>query len=279
MSVQAHHAQAYCRRVTISRCMLDYLAESNYLSFGSPMVMAKLFPIPPVISGTALPDVLGTRGVSVCWARSFAVVSSECIRSRCVFARAVSREVIPSPRARRSLYTDLVKRGGDFGQGLQRFLTTKHTAQTWILHFSLRVASQPQMEKDAEDMVHAVDKVVPMGLMPRNMKARFTMDSPGEVVDDFTLVELPDISVGQPKEFASSLGASWPIMQRRNQDHTGMAARVEKVRLGSVKLAKDLSNDLDTFASGAGKIQKSNCFNPKIPGLQSRYTLAGGRDC
>eukprot|EP00978_Attheya_sp_CCMP212_P032722 scaffold129047_cov29-Attheya_sp.AAC.1 len=33
------------------------------------------------------------------------------------------------------------------------------------------------------------------------------------------------------------------------------------------------------MTSGAGKIQKSNCFNPKIPGLQSRYTLAGGRDC
>eukprot|EP00978_Attheya_sp_CCMP212_P030701 scaffold113955_cov28-Attheya_sp.AAC.6 len=36
---------------------------------------------------------------------------------------------------------------------------------------------------------------------------------------------------------------------------------------------------LAPLVSGAGKIQKSNCFNPKIPGLQSRYTLAGGRDC
>eukprot|EP00978_Attheya_sp_CCMP212_P029467 scaffold104804_cov57-Attheya_sp.AAC.3 len=80
------------------------------------------------------------------------------------------------------------------------------------------------------------------------------MDSPGEIVEDeFTLVEVPDISVGQPKEFASSLGVSWPIMQR-NQNQ--MAARVEKVHVSSVKLAKDLSNELDTFDVRFDQVQR-----------------------
>jgi hypothetical protein len=153
-----------------------------------------------------------------------------------------------------SVYTDPVKRGGDFGPGLQRFLSTKRTVQAWTSLFSLPVGSQPQTEEDAEDMmVNRADKVVPVGLTPRKKKARFTMDSPGEVVEDFTLVDVPAISVAQPKEFASSLEASWPIMQK-NQNH--MAARVEKVRLGSAKLAKDLSEDLDTFEVRFDRVQR-----------------------
>eukprot|EP00978_Attheya_sp_CCMP212_P038959 scaffold198227_cov75-Attheya_sp.AAC.6 len=102
-------------------------------------------------------------------------------------------------------------------------------------------------------MIKRGKKVMPVGLTPKKKKARFNLDSPGEVVDDFTLEDVPTISVGQPKEFASSLGTSWPIIQK-NQNQ--MAAKVERVRLGSAKLAKDLSDDLDTFDVRFDRVQR-----------------------
>jgi hypothetical protein len=277
------------------------MSESSYPSFASPM--AKLFSVPLESSGTALPDVPGSRGVSgellgagggfglqdaqadrvgivvLCGSALGAgfcgsFIGSHrkrmCIRADCntgSHSKSTSKAVglfsevggeeqmafICYKSDTSSVYTDPVKRGGDFGPGLQRFLSTKRTVQAWTSLFSLPAGSQPQTDEDAEDIVNRADRVVPVGLTPRTKKARFTMDSPGEIVDDFAIVDVPAISVAQPREFASSLGASWPIMQK-NQSH--MAARVERVRLGSAKLAKDLSEDLDTFEVRFDRVQR-----------------------
>eukprot|EP00978_Attheya_sp_CCMP212_P045225 scaffold338241_cov39-Attheya_sp.AAC.1 len=49
---------------------------------------------------------------------------------------------------------------------------------------------------------------------------------------------------------------------------------------GTMMCAADICTQTRCSPSEAGIIQKSNCFNPKKkPGLQSRYTLAGGPDC